>query len=358
MDKVGLTLPQRSALNRLESVRQARQPFLGLSRRLMEGTLARYLPEEGLVVEIGMGDGQMRERLPEGLLPRVVHTEPNAAVSRAYRRQHRQTKVIQAAAEQLPFESGSVAAVIGLCVLDIVPDGPAVARELARVLEPGGRLVHWLDMTTILESVIDSLWSVGLVPLPNWFSDPSAAEWPEDLCLIRREQLALVVSALHQAGSPVARPLGQYLATFSSAPASPGAPTHELIQLHESPKLRSALSEAFRMAFDLATPDIRAGLAGFQVQPLSTAKHLEMKVRSWFTHEAGFRVELSQVERAWETIELQGPERVYRSCFVGEQRHLPALPEALLCADATSDASRETLLELGVFSFVATRLGS
>jgi SAM-dependent methyltransferase len=322
---------------------------------LTTGTLERFLPEDGLIVEIGMGDGQLRDRLSEALLSRVIHTEPNAAISRAYRRRHRQTKVLQAAAEHLPFQPASVAAVIGLCVLDVVPDGHAVARELARVLRPGGRLIHWLDMATILDTVVDSLWSVGLVPLPNWFGDPSAAEWPEDLCLIHREQLALVVGSLREAGSPAARPLGQYLATFSSAPVTPGAPTRELIQLHESPTLRSALKGAFQMAFELAAPEVRARLATYQVRPLSTAQHLESRLRSWFNDKAGFRVELSAVERAWEIAPLQGPELVYRSCFIGEQRHLPVVPDALLCAEATSDPRRETLLELGVFSFVATR---
>lgn len=303
-----------------------------------------------------MGDGQLRDSLPEALLSRVIHTEPNSAVSRAYRRQHRQANVVQAAAEHLPFESASVAAVISLCVLDVVPDGHAVARELARVLKPGGRLIHWLDMTTVLDTVVDSLWSVGLVPLPNWFSDPSAAEWPEDLCLVHREQLALVVGSLRRAGSPAARPLGQYLTTFSSAPVTPGAPTRELIQLHESPNLRSALKGAFQLAFELAAPDVRARLTSYRVRPLSTAQQLETRLRTWFTEEAGFRVDLSALERAWEVAPLQGPELVYRSCFIGEQRHLPVIPDALLCAEATSDPRRETLLELGVFSFVATRL--
>jgi hypothetical protein len=111
------------------------------------------------------------------------------------------------------------------------------------------------------------------------------------------------------------------------------------------------------MAFELAAPDIRAKLASFQGQPLSTAQHFEIKLRSWFTRQTGFRVELSELERAWETTPLQGPELVYRSCFVGEQRHLPFVPDALLCAEATSDPRLETLVELGVFSFVATRLG-
>lgn len=164
---------ERSALRRLELVRQQRQPFWRLSRRLIAEAFERYPLDEGPIIEIGMGDGQLRERLPEALLPRVIHSEPDAAVSRAYRRQHRDLRVIQAAADELPLEAGSSAAVVGLCVLDVVSDGSAVAREVGRVLKPGGRLIHWLDMTTVLDTVIESLWSVGLVPVPNCFTDPS-----------------------------------------------------------------------------------------------------------------------------------------------------------------------------------------
>ncbi len=359
--KKKLSLSQRAALNRLERVRKERQPFERLSRRLIAQTLERWLPADGLVVEIGMGDGQLRSRLPKAVLPRVIHTEPDAAVSRAYRRQNQQVEVIQASADQLPFESGSVAAVVGLCVLDVVQDRAAALRELARVLKPGGRVIHWLDMTTVPGEAMDSLWSVGLVPFPNWFSDSSAGEWPDDLFLVQREQLALVVGSLRQAGSPAAKPLAQYLATFSSPPVSSGAPTQELIQLQENPKLRMALKGAFRMAFELAAPDERLKLANFQGRPLSSARHFEGELRSWFTEfteNAGFRVNYSGIERAWEATPLQSPELVYRSCFIGEQRHLAQVPEVLLCADATSDPARETLLELGIFSFVASKLSS
>ncbi len=305
-----------------------------------------------------MGDGQLRERLPAAMLPRVIHTEPDASVSRAYRRQHPDATVLQAGAEQLPFESASVAAVLGLCVLDVVSDGRAVARELARVLRPGGRVIHWLDMTTVLAGVVDSLWSIGQVPLPNFFSEPSAQEWPQDLWLMPREHLASLVSSLHQAGSPAASPLAQYLAVFSAAPVAVGAPTRELIQLQESARLRSVLRGALAIAYENAPAELREQLSGVAGQSMSTSSSFETMLRSWFTEEAGFRVEISAVERDWQSKPRLESEPVYRSCLVGEQRHLPYLPSALLCPGAVSIPEQETLLELGVFTFVATRLES
>lgn len=143
---------------------------------------------------------------------------------------------------------------------------------------------------------------------------------------------------------------------FSGAPVTPGDATRELIQLQESAQLRVVLRQAFQTAFQLASAEVQAQLASFIGQPLSSAQLFATTLQSWFNEDTGFRVECCEVARAWEITPLQGPDLVYRSCLVGEQRHLPHLPGELLCSDAVSNPLRETLVELGVLTFVATRL--
>ena len=46
----------------------------------------------------------------------------------------------QSTIDQLPLADGSVDCVISNCVINLAPDKPAVFREIARVLKPGGRL--------------------------------------------------------------------------------------------------------------------------------------------------------------------------------------------------------------------------
>jgi SAM-dependent methyltransferase len=46
----------------------------------------------------------------------------------------------QATIDRLPLPDGSVDCVVSNCVINLAPDKPAVFREIARVLKPGGRL--------------------------------------------------------------------------------------------------------------------------------------------------------------------------------------------------------------------------
>jgi len=46
----------------------------------------------------------------------------------------------QATIDKLPLAAGSVDCVISNCVINLAPDKPAIFREIARVLKPGGRL--------------------------------------------------------------------------------------------------------------------------------------------------------------------------------------------------------------------------
>ena len=89
---------------------------------------------------------------------------------------------------------------------------------------------------------------------------------------------------------------------------------------------------------------------------MSSSRYFEQRLRALFGPETGFRVEESGLMRAWQHAPLTDPAFAYMSCCVGEQRQLPYVPEALLCADAAPPAQAEVLLELGVFAFVARRV--
>lgn len=115
----------------------------------------------GRTVELGSGTGLNLGHYPDDL-DELILTEPEAAMrtrlARRLRHSRRQARVLDAAAEQLPFADETVDTVVSTLVLCTVDDPDPVLREIGRVLRPGGqllfiehvrsespRLAHWQD---------------------------------------------------------------------------------------------------------------------------------------------------------------------------------------------------------------------
>ncbi|HEY8424551.1 MAG TPA: methyltransferase domain-containing protein [Limnochordales bacterium] len=96
----------------------------------------------GRVLEIGAGTGANLPHYPAEAV--LVAVEPNAHMLRRARRKAaghgRGATWVQAAAEALPFADESFDTVVSTLVLCSVTDPEVAARELWRVLRPGGTL--------------------------------------------------------------------------------------------------------------------------------------------------------------------------------------------------------------------------
>jgi len=99
---------------------------------------------EGRVLEIGSGSGL---NLPfyGGRVREVFALEPGARMIGLARRKSRMGTVpvmfIEASAEQIPLERGSVDTVVMTWTLCSIPHAPEALAEMRRVLRPAGRLV-------------------------------------------------------------------------------------------------------------------------------------------------------------------------------------------------------------------------
>jgi SAM-dependent methyltransferase len=100
------------------------------------------------VVDLGSGGGidvflAAQQVGPEGRAIGVDMTPAMLERARATAAKHGYANVEfrEGRLEALPIEDASVDAVTSNCVFNLVPDKPAVFREVARVLKPGGRLV-------------------------------------------------------------------------------------------------------------------------------------------------------------------------------------------------------------------------
>lgn len=97
----------------------------------------------GTVVELGTGTGPNLRHLPEGL--RLVALERNPHMYRHLFKEAeirgREVSVVTADAHALPFQDGSVDAVLSTLVLCSVGGLDRVLEEVHRILRPGGRFI-------------------------------------------------------------------------------------------------------------------------------------------------------------------------------------------------------------------------
>jgi ubiquinone/menaquinone biosynthesis C-methylase UbiE len=343
-----------AVVGRIRSTRTHRAPHHELMRGIVGDALQHLPPGDGPVVEIGAGDGQLRELLPEAVLDRVQHTEPLKLAIREFEKRHPGVAIQRAGAEKLPHADGSVDAVLALAVLDVVEDPTAVVRELHRVLKPGGVVVHLLDMSTALHGMFQVLSQGNWVAVPNAVSDPSAVAYPEDLLLIPLPQLVLQVLVARQ--HPYAKPLRQYLELWAARPLAVRTAVFEYTQLAESHALRDVLRNLFKVAYDLAPAAQKAAFATFQGQPAASSKFFEGRLKELFSAAQGFSVLVSDVMTRFATVPIDEEHRYpYQSLNVGEHRKLPGVPKRMLNADAAPPPPNHSLLELGVHVFVARR---
>jgi len=126
--------------------------FAGLYDRVGAGWEEKYGAQlrrelltdaRGRVLEIGVGTGLSFPQYPA--VDELVGVEPSAAMlRRAQERaaaESRDVKLVQAPAEQLPFEDASFDTVVAIAVLCTVEDPGRALREIRRVLRPGGHFL-------------------------------------------------------------------------------------------------------------------------------------------------------------------------------------------------------------------------
>lgn len=110
-------------------------------RDMRRGLLA---DARGSVLEIGGGTGANLAHYGNGV-ESLVLTEPEPAMLRRLENKAQEeaplARIVQAPAEDLPFEDDSFDAVVSTLVLCGVDDQTRALREIRRVLRPGGRLL-------------------------------------------------------------------------------------------------------------------------------------------------------------------------------------------------------------------------
>lgn len=130
-------------------------------RTLLSRALLRFLPRTPRrVLDLGCGTGGMLDCLHQQYGSSSTGGDTGAEiigldlepVALHFSRQRGHRFLVQASATALPFPDNSFDAVVALDVLEHIPDHQSAAREIARVLAPGG-------MVFVTVPAYQSLWS-------------------------------------------------------------------------------------------------------------------------------------------------------------------------------------------------------
>jgi SAM-dependent methyltransferase len=355
----------RELLGALDLLARRRAPYDQLLASVVAETLQRFpFAIDGgarRVLELGAGTGQLGAWLPPEVAARAVPSDvaPGALAELRRRAKAPSAPALAARAQQLPITGGALAGVAGLCVFDAIHAGggeTAAAVEIARVLAPGGRFVHLLDMATLLDTPFTKLAGSGLVPIPNVFGDPSEHAWPLDVLLLRRDWTAGLLQLAARARHPLARDFAGFFDAFMASPFDAGRALPLFHQLAADGARRFALSSQIASACRLA---VDAGYSTLQPMPFHSGRYLASVIEAAFKDTGAFQIEASEVvtRSVWRAATRADGNITYRSLALGHERVLPELPATLLDETARADAAPgQVLTEVGVYTFIATRV--
>lgn len=145
-------------------------------KKKVDDLVAKEIPREGHILEVGCGGGQMAADLLH-TYPKIRLTALDLSLDQARRARRRtrsqadRIKVLRASALDLPFASGAFDAVYSSASIKHWPDPRRGLRECIRVLKPRGHLlVFEVDRGCSLE---DARRFVGMWKFPSFLGWPS-----------------------------------------------------------------------------------------------------------------------------------------------------------------------------------------
>ncbi len=306
----------------LQSLANKRQAFVPLLRQVVDAVLHAHAPvtvrdsaalsssaHQPRWVEVGSGLGQLRALLPAHVVDWVTHTELSAALSRGFAQRHPDAQVLAADVTQLPFADASVDVVLGLCAFDSFPAPERASREIARVLRPGGRFIHFLDAATNVEPVLTKLVNARRLPLPNFLADAALLEPAlfdrhnlgqflgpyHDLLSVPLSQFDVVTHMLSQAEHPMAEMLTRYASPFLEQPFDSLAAAKAFVALTSDIRNSRPMNQALTSLMSTLKQPQYAQRVPFELKAHSSLAHFESQLVRCFGEEYGFSPRLSTV---------------------------------------------------------------
>jgi len=119
------------------------------------------LPEE--LLELGAGIGELTSLVGSDFAKRIVHIDQIPELVRINKERFPGSNVVVGDIYNLSFSDSIFSTVIGYSSLDTLQDLAAGLREIYRVLQDGGRLIHFLDLYPNPQVILSDLGDEGVM---------------------------------------------------------------------------------------------------------------------------------------------------------------------------------------------------
>lgn len=297
----------------IEHLARVRKPWNALTQRIVCAALAKWLPPSpAAIVEIGAGGGQLRDWLPPEIAAITTHTEPSQPFFDTLRARHPNANLLRADASALPFASGSVDALLALCVFDTLRDLDSVRDESERVIRPGGSVIHFLDLSTSPDCLFPELIAGGEIPLTNFAGEPALLEvltdvqkrlLPpvdefDDVLAVKWDAFRELVVMLEQAKHPLTAELGPYANVTRSDWLDPERIADSFMSASADPSRLLALNKAL-LKLTLSAKQLGRD---WPLRAVSLRTHIRTKLCAAFDVVHGFAVEFAGPISAREVV--------------------------------------------------------
>ncbi len=114
--------------------------------KIVQKALDSYISTDGMIAEIGSGAGHLYSLLPESYKPRVIGIEGTHTFAAMQKKSFPESNVAVGNAYALPIADNSVKAVLSYSVYDTFQDLQKAVAETGRILQKGGKFIHFLDL--------------------------------------------------------------------------------------------------------------------------------------------------------------------------------------------------------------------
>lgn len=149
-----------------ERFKKGRILFHDATKEVVQGVFHEFVPEEGTILEIGSGVGELASMMPEENRVHLIALDQNPEFVKIQKRQSPELPGVAGDAQALPILESSVDCVTSYSAFDTLPDLQKAVNETQRVLKDGGTFVHLLDLQPNFPLLLKDLPS-NVIPFPN-----------------------------------------------------------------------------------------------------------------------------------------------------------------------------------------------